>query len=68
MRAKLNCILLIDAASIHPKVFKPIDCGLLRTQLYLPPPRLVHGLALVLALLQVLIDDLLFSPGMKSIA
>ena len=64
MHAKLKCILLIDAAGIY-QVFKPIDCGLLRIQLSLPPPSLVHGLALVLALLQVLIDDLLFSPDIR---
>jgi hypothetical protein len=64
-RAKLNCILLIDTAGIYPEVFKPIDCGLLCAELYLPPPSLVHSLTLVLALLQVSIDDLLFSPGMR---
>ena len=64
MHAKLKCILFIDAAGIY-QVFKPIDCGLLRIQLSLPPPSLVHGLALVLALLQVLRDDLLFSPGIR---
>jgi hypothetical protein len=64
-RAKLNCILLIDTAGVYPEVFKPIYCGLLRTELYLPPPSLLHSLALVFALLQVLIDDLLFSPGMR---
>lgn len=63
-RAKLNCI-LIDAAGVHPEVFKPIYCGLLRIELYLPPPSFVHNLALVLTLLQVLIDDLLFFPSIK---
>ena len=55
----------LDAAGVHPEVFKHIYCGLLRAELYLPPPSLVHSLVLVLALLQVLIGDLLFSPGMR---
>ncbi|PMD67463.1 uncharacterized protein K444DRAFT_606402 [Hyaloscypha bicolor E] len=33
--------------------------------MYLPPPSFVYSLVLVLALLQVLINDLLFFPGMR---
>ena len=63
-RAKLDCI-LIDATGVGPEAFQSVYCSLLRAELYLPPPSLVHSFALVLAFLQVLIDDLFFSLGMR---
>ena len=62
--AKLDRIVLVDAAGSHPEVFKSIGCGLIRTEPYLPLPCLAHSFGHVRADLDILKDDLL-SPGMR---
>jgi hypothetical protein len=64
-RTKLDRILLINIVGVYLEVFKPIYYSLLYIELYLPLPNLIYSLTLILTLLQVLVDNLLFSLGMR---
>jgi hypothetical protein len=62
---KLGGIRLINIAGIYPEVFQFISCGLFRAELYLPSPSIIYSLTHVHASLDILKNDLLFSPGMR---
>jgi hypothetical protein len=63
--ANLDRILPINTAGVYLEVSKSIGFGLLRVELYLPPPSLAYSLAYVRADLDILKDDLLFSPRIR---
>ena len=62
---KLDGIRLIDIAGVHPEVFQSIGCDLFRVELYLSLPSLIHSLTYIHANLDILKNDLLFSPGIR---
>jgi hypothetical protein len=63
--AKFDRIILIDTVGIDLEVFQSVYYGLLHIELYLPPPSLVYSVIYIYTNLDILKNDLLFSPGMR---